>query len=47
MSYAQCQFCGETAFKTNGKSELICESRAYSGQCKQDKEQLKSQKMGV
>lgn len=37
-----CQFCGGEAFKTNGNSELICESRAYTGQCKKDKEQLKS-----
>ena len=44
MSYDQCQFCGDIAFKTNGKAKLICESRAYSGQCKKDKEQLKSDK---
>lgn len=44
MSYDQCQFCSDIAFKTNGKSELICESRAYSGQRKKDKEQSKSDK---
>lgn len=44
MSYDQCQFCGDIAFKTNGNSESICLSRANSGQCKKDKEQLKSEK---
>lgn len=44
MSYDQCQFCGDIAFKTNGKCELICESRAYHGRCKKDKEQPKSEK---
>lgn len=44
MSYDQCQFCGDIAYKTNGKCELICESRAYSGQCKKDKEEVKANK---
>lgn len=44
MSYDQCQFCGDIAFKTNGKSELICESRTYSGQCKKEKQEAKADK---
>jgi len=44
MSYDQCQFCGDIAFKTNGKCELICESRAYSGQCKKDKQNIRADK---
>lgn len=43
--YEFCQFCGAPAYKTNGKSELICESRAYSGQCKKDKQPLQSDKI--
>ena len=31
---AKCEFCDSEAFKTNGKSELICENRANTGNCK-------------
>lgn len=40
-----CQFCGDPAYKTNGNSELICEIRAYSGQCKKDKRPAVSEKI--
>lgn len=30
---ATCEFCESPAFKSNGKSELICENRANTGSC--------------
>ena len=32
-SYSVCDFCCSPGFKTNGASELICESRARTGSC--------------
>lgn len=46
MSYDACKYCGDFAFKTNGNAELICESRAYHGKCKKDRESAKSEKIG-
>jgi uncharacterized protein YecA (UPF0149 family) len=37
MSYDLCKFCGEMAFKTNGKGESICLNYAESGTCKPGK----------
>lgn len=28
-----CEFCNKPAYKSNSKSELICENRAYRGSC--------------
>lgn len=28
-----CKFCDEIAYKSNGKSELICRNRAETGKC--------------
>jgi uncharacterized protein YchJ len=36
MSYDQCKYCGNIAYKTNGKSELICYDRAVYGECEQE-----------
>lgn len=33
MSYDPCKFCGQPAYKTNGKAELICVNRAETGDC--------------
>jgi preprotein translocase subunit SecA len=43
----KCQFCGEKAFKTNGKSELICENRANTGRCEGAKPVTKEELGGV
>ena len=36
VNHNKCQFCDESAFKTNGKSELICLSRANTGKCSKE-----------
>lgn len=33
MSYDACKYCHRPMYKTNGKAEAICYSRAYTGSC--------------
>lgn len=35
-----CEFCNDIGFKTNGKAQLICESRANTGKCKTENKDI-------